>query len=117
MIFGQTKKNGADKFKGELIHFGTEKFPNWKSICSYLVDKKQNCLVFRFQIKEDMAPMAGLRRVARKTIEVHQWNLENYLYYHLVYIAEFSPWLQEAFQEESVIYAVRSEVFAPARSA
>ena len=34
------KKNGADKFKGELIHFGTEKFPNWKSICSYLVDKK-----------------------------------------------------------------------------
>jgi len=22
-------KNGADKFQGELIHFGSDKFPNW----------------------------------------------------------------------------------------
>ena len=29
------EKNGADAFKGELIHFGTEKFPDWKSVCSY----------------------------------------------------------------------------------
>ena len=31
-------KNGAGEFKGELIHFGTNKFPDWKSVCSYLVD-------------------------------------------------------------------------------
>jgi len=31
-------KNGAGEFKGELIHFGTDKFPDWKSVCSYLVD-------------------------------------------------------------------------------
>ena len=31
-------KNGAGEFKGELIRFGTDKFPDWKSVCSYLVD-------------------------------------------------------------------------------
>jgi 5'-nucleotidase len=29
-------KNGADKFPGEHIHFGTERFPNWRSVVSYL---------------------------------------------------------------------------------
>ena len=29
-------KNGVDKFTGEHIHFGTEKFPDWKSVLSYL---------------------------------------------------------------------------------
>lgn len=29
-------KNGADKFKGEHIHFGTEMFPDWKSVTDYL---------------------------------------------------------------------------------
>ena len=29
--------NGADKFLGELIHFGSEKFPNWESVCKYLI--------------------------------------------------------------------------------
>ena len=31
-------KNGADRFKGEHIHFGTEKFPDWKSVCAYLIE-------------------------------------------------------------------------------
>ena len=30
-------RNGADKFKGEHIHFGTEKFPNWESVLNYLI--------------------------------------------------------------------------------
>ena len=29
-------KNGTDKFIGEHIHFGTDKFPDWKSVLSYL---------------------------------------------------------------------------------
>lgn len=29
-------KNGADRFPGEHIHFGTERFPDWKSVVSYL---------------------------------------------------------------------------------
>jgi 5'-nucleotidase len=29
--------NGVDKFKGEHIHFGTEKFPDWHSVFSYLL--------------------------------------------------------------------------------
>ncbi|MBN2893701.1 MAG: hypothetical protein JXL97_17660 [Bacteroidales bacterium] len=32
-------KNGADKFEGEHIHFGTEKFPDWKTVVDYLVAK------------------------------------------------------------------------------
>ena len=28
--------NGVDKFKGEPIHFGQERFPDWKSVCAYL---------------------------------------------------------------------------------
>ena len=29
--------NGADKFQGELIKFGSERFPNWKIVCDYLL--------------------------------------------------------------------------------
>lgn len=32
-------KNGADAFPGEHVHFGTEQFPDWDSVLSYL---KQN---------------------------------------------------------------------------
>tara|TARA_B110000495_G_scaffold131476_1_gene114684 strand:- start:106 stop:549 length:444 start_codon:yes stop_codon:yes gene_type:complete len=31
-------KNGAGEFKGEFIQFGADKFPDWKSVCSYLLD-------------------------------------------------------------------------------
>ena len=30
-------RNGAEKFKGEHIHFGTEKFPDWNSVLNYLL--------------------------------------------------------------------------------
>jgi hypothetical protein len=30
-------KNGAGEFKGELIHFGTDKFPDWDSVLEYLL--------------------------------------------------------------------------------
>jgi len=33
-------KNGADKFKGEHIHFGTKSFPNWTTVTDYLVQSK-----------------------------------------------------------------------------
>jgi len=29
-------KNGADRFAGEHIHFGTEKFPDWPAVTEYL---------------------------------------------------------------------------------
>lgn len=31
--------NGADKFTGEHIHFGTEKFPDWQTVVEYLKQK------------------------------------------------------------------------------
>lgn len=30
-------KNGTSEFKGEWIAFGTEKFPDWDSVCEYLL--------------------------------------------------------------------------------
>jgi 5'-nucleotidase len=30
-------KNGADKFTGEFIHFGSEKFPDWNAVTNYLL--------------------------------------------------------------------------------
>ncbi len=39
LIDDRHNKNGADKFKGEFIHFGTERFPDWKSVVDYLVRK------------------------------------------------------------------------------
>ena len=29
--------NGANLFEGEHIHFGSDKFPDWCSVCSYLL--------------------------------------------------------------------------------
>jgi hypothetical protein len=29
-------KNGADRFGGELILFGSERFPDWPTVTSYL---------------------------------------------------------------------------------
>jgi len=34
-------KNGAAEFEGELIQFGTEKFPHWKSVVAYLLPAKE----------------------------------------------------------------------------
>ena len=36
-LIDDRKKNGAAKFlKGKLILFGSEQFPNWKSVAKYL---------------------------------------------------------------------------------
>ena len=34
-------KNGADEFTGELIQFGSRKFPNWEAVVEYLVSVKE----------------------------------------------------------------------------
>lgn len=33
-------KNGTSEFKGEWIHFGSERFPNWKAVLEYLIPNK-----------------------------------------------------------------------------
>jgi len=33
-------KNGADKFKGEHIHFGSKRFPDWQAVVRYLLEKQ-----------------------------------------------------------------------------
>jgi 5'(3')-deoxyribonucleotidase len=37
LIDDRNLHNGADKFTGELIHFGSDRFPDWKSVMSYLL--------------------------------------------------------------------------------
>jgi len=32
--------NGASEFKGEWLHFGSERFPDWKSVLNYIKYKK-----------------------------------------------------------------------------
>ena len=36
-LIDDREKNGADKFVGELILFGGEKFPNWNAVMEYLI--------------------------------------------------------------------------------
>lgn len=33
-------RNGADRFRGEHIHFGTPQFPNWSTVEQYLAARK-----------------------------------------------------------------------------
>jgi 5'(3')-deoxyribonucleotidase len=33
-------KNGADRFQGEHIHFGTERFPGWPEVLRHLLDRE-----------------------------------------------------------------------------
>ena len=32
-------KNGVDSFVGEHLHFGTARFPNWKTVENYLMSQ------------------------------------------------------------------------------
>jgi 5'(3')-deoxyribonucleotidase len=36
-LIDDRKKNGAENFKGELILFCSEKFPDWEAVCAYLL--------------------------------------------------------------------------------
>ena len=40
-LIDDRKKNGAEKFTGEHLHFGSNLFPNWDSIIEYLVINKR----------------------------------------------------------------------------
>lgn len=35
-IVDDRTKNGVDRFEGEHIHFGTERFPDWPTVVAYL---------------------------------------------------------------------------------
>jgi 5'-nucleotidase len=36
-LIDDREKNGADKFDGELIRFGSDEFPDWNSVLRYLL--------------------------------------------------------------------------------
>ena len=36
LIDDRTDSHGQDKFRGELIHFGSDKWPDWETVLSYL---------------------------------------------------------------------------------
>ena len=37
-LIDDRRKNGAAEFEGELIEFGSERFPDWKSVVGYLME-------------------------------------------------------------------------------
>ena len=37
LLIDDRTANGADLFNGEHIIFGSKKYPNWKSVCNYLL--------------------------------------------------------------------------------
>ena len=38
-LIDDKRKNGAGEFEGELIEFGSEKFPDWNVVVEYLMNK------------------------------------------------------------------------------
>ena len=38
-LIDDNEKNGANKFEGEWIHFGSERFPDWDAVLKYLLDE------------------------------------------------------------------------------
>ena len=40
-LIDDRRKNGAAEFEGELIEFGSERFPDWNSVVNYLMDVPQ----------------------------------------------------------------------------
>lgn len=38
-LIDDTLRNGADRFKGELIQFGSVEFPDWETVYKYLIGK------------------------------------------------------------------------------
>ena len=47
-------KNGASEFEGELIQFGSEKFPDWSNVLSYLLPPQIQEKTFAQRIGEEM---------------------------------------------------------------
>ena len=39
-LIDDRKKNGAEEFHGELIEFGSAKYPDWPTVVAYLIDKQ-----------------------------------------------------------------------------
>lgn len=38
-LIDDRRKNGVERFAGEHIHFGTERFPDWPSVVAYLLER------------------------------------------------------------------------------
>ena len=54
-LIDDSTSNGASEFTGEHIHFGTEKFPNWKSVIKYIFAKeKMNLYLNNFTFLKTM---------------------------------------------------------------
>ena len=47
-------KNGAGEFEGELILFGSEKFPDWDEVVEYLLDSISRVAYFAVEYKTEV---------------------------------------------------------------
>lgn len=42
LVDDRPKRGGAEEFQGELIHFGSERFPDWEAVLVYLREKAKS---------------------------------------------------------------------------
>ena len=56
-------KNGASEFEGELIQFGSEKFPDWKSVTKYLLGLKD----YKVTAQPAVGDRASIQFIVRAT--------------------------------------------------
>lgn len=86
-------KNGAGEFTGEHIHFQTDpRFPDWQSVCDYLLDK--------------VAPKADFAAVGIEP-ETQLKRPFNQLVYLNPYWAKYERWVYEGIIGHSLIFLER----------
>ena len=52
-LIDDREKNGAREFEGKLIPFGSDKFPDWRSVTDYLINKKRPNSLYKISSKQN----------------------------------------------------------------
>lgn len=88
-------KNGADRFTGEHIHFGTERFPDWATVVDYLMKeeymREEASFVFRYNKGAEAALIypenQEALRVLSAFVDRYKWDVTqiNAVYFHKEY--------------------------------
>jgi len=105
-------KNGAGEFEGELIQFGTEKFPDWESVTMYLTG--WNYLTkYEFEYsEEDRKTSYHMYRFVNREYEITVNPDKDILYIGInEFLNSFEGWyaLRVSFSDVLSLFAVKTE--------
>ena len=65
-LIDDRSRHGADEFEGEWIHFGSERFPDWESILSYLLPEEKEDDSAKYEEALESVTDAVLERINQK---------------------------------------------------